>query len=716
MREIMKVNAQNVKKIIKKLIIVGAISSAWALIIAVIITGHLWDINNIQANLAGLRIWTSLNRAYLLFFVLFFVGLHFIFPVKKMYNWMFEKRWVLGILLLLFLTINRYHGDSITYYSEFVQPNMGNMQASNPIWGEIRSIRSDEFLVSTPSTLASGYGDNPYGKYNNIMRGTETLNITSGIYAGYATIASDIFRLVYLILPTEYAFSFSWYAPLVFGFLMSIELFYIISKKNKLVSVTGAFLIIFSSFYLWWGFSGFFISAPGTVVCLYYFLNNKEYWKKILYAVGIALCFSRFIVQIYPAWQVPLGYMFLAIGIWLLHDNWDKVKQLKKTDWFVLFGAMVFCLSLVIAYFFEISEYTKIISNTVYPGARIDNGSFKLSKLFYYAQAPFYAYKEIGNPSEAGCFFSLFPVPTIMAIYQWFHEKRKDWLTGGLLLVQIPMILYVTTGLPAIVAKLTLFSNSTTIRTQDIIGLIQIYLIVIILSRYSEARKMPVPVVILVAVITSAGSIVVSNHDYPDYLPAFFKILMFVTIMFFSSGVMLNLKGRMKKLLLLGFVGISVFTGIYIRPLMKGLDAIYSKPVASEIQDICEKDKHSKWLTIGGSPGLSAYAVACGAPTINSVNTYPNIGLWEKLDDENKYEEVYNRYAHIDLQLTKEDTGFEEIQSDFIRISLSYKDIQKTGATHLMILEGINIDDNNGYVKFEKLYEEDGVSIYHLKY
>ena len=96
------------------------LSSSWALIIAVFFTGHLWQLNNIRQNMASLRIWVSLNRAFLLFFVLFFIGLHFILPVKKMYDRIFEKRWLIGILLLLFLTVNRYHGDSITYYNETI--------------------------------------------------------------------------------------------------------------------------------------------------------------------------------------------------------------------------------------------------------------------------------------------------------------------------------------------------------------------------------------------------------------------------------------------------------------------------------------------------------------------------------------------------------------------------------------------------------------------
>ena len=165
------------------------LSSSWALIIAVFFTGHLWQLNNIRQNMASLRIWVSLNRAFLLFFVLFFIGLHFILPVKKMYDRIFEKRWLVGILLLLFLTVNRYHGDSITYYNETIQPEAWEDDASVPIFGKTRAIRSDEYIVDTPSALAAGYGEHPYGARNEVMRGAETSNIAAGVYVGYMTLA-----------------------------------------------------------------------------------------------------------------------------------------------------------------------------------------------------------------------------------------------------------------------------------------------------------------------------------------------------------------------------------------------------------------------------------------------------------------------------------------------------------------------------------------------
>lgn len=709
----MENNMINKVQFLKKILLNFLLSSSWALIISVFFTGHLWQISNIRQNVATLRIWISLNRAFLLFFVLFFVGLHFIFPIKKMYLWIFEKRWLIGFLILLFLTVNRYHGDSITFYNEIIQPSGGD-DSSVPIFGKTRGIRSDEFRVDTPSTLAAGYGDHPYGKYNEIMRGTKTLNIVTGVYIGYVTLAKAPWELAYMIIPREYAFSFCWYIHIILGFLVTIELFYIITRGNKLLSVTGAFLIFFSSFYLWWGFSVYFISGPGTIVCIHYFLNSKNIRGKIILGIGTALCFSNFILNLYPAWQVPLGYLFLAMGIWCLHENWERIKELQVKEWLVVIGILALVVSFVVSYVNVASEYIVSINSTLYPGKRIDTGGFKLHKLFYYAQAPFYAYQDIGNSSEAGVYFSLFPIPTIVATYCIIKERKKDWLTRGLLLVQIPMLFYVTVGLPKIIANLTLFSHSTPKRLVDVIGLIQVYFIIIIMSYYKDSIKLPKKVAGIIGVVTAGLSIWISSYNYTNYMSTIQKIVMFGVIVIAAICLMIDLKERHQAVFLVGLIVISLYTGIYVRPVIKGFGAIYSKPVAKEINKIVENDKKAKWIA-QGTVELSAFNIACGASTINSCNIYPNLELWEKLDPSGKYSDIYNRYAHVDIELTNQETSFEIVWGDHIKVNLSYDDIEKTGATYLLY-KGNQKPDKNEYVQFEKLYEENDISIYHMQY
>ena len=57
------------------------------------------------------------------------------------------------------------------------------------------------------------------------------------------------------------------------------------------------------------------------------------------------------------------------------------------------------------------------------------------------------------------------------------------------MLISIPMLIYTTVGLPATIANITLLSYSMPERVVDIIGYIQIYFIVILMSRYAKKEK-----------------------------------------------------------------------------------------------------------------------------------------------------------------------------------------------------------------------------------
>ena len=85
--------------------------------------------------------------------------------------------------------------------------------------------------MNSPSVLSSGKGENPYGQYTDIARGTKTVNGVYGVSARLGTVAQAPWKLVFLILPLEYAFSFYWYFPIILAFLVTIELFMIISRR-----------------------------------------------------------------------------------------------------------------------------------------------------------------------------------------------------------------------------------------------------------------------------------------------------------------------------------------------------------------------------------------------------------------------------------------------------------------------------------------------------
>lgn len=694
----------------KKVLCASLFSICVSLLLAFYVPSNVWTLNS-GIQIGGLRI--LLYRAFILFFVVFFLSLHFVYPVKKIYDFMFKYRWYIGIGLLLFVTIFKINGDSMAYYTMTIQGDKVDA-LSYPIFGKIRTIRSDEFLVNNPGIFASVMNVPSFGKYNIILRGTDTLNIISGVYMGLAMIAYQPWKLIFTILPLENAFSFYFYFVPVFAFLFSMELYYILSK-NKLVAFTGATMTIFSSYFLWWGFPNYLLSGTATLVFFYKFINEKNIKKQIVFGLLMALSFSIFVCNLYPAWQVPVGYVYLVIGIWMIKENFVQIKSQSKVQWFIFFGSIGICILLVLNYFISTKEYIQIISQTVYPGKRVEYGSNEIGKLLCYAQSLFFPIKDMYNNSESGVFFCLFPLSTLLSLYYLIVAKKKDLLSILLLIVEIPMIIYTTIGLPPIIAKILLFTHSTSMRMIDILGFVQVILIVRLLSFYKDEKHIKPIVGCVVANVFACESVLICKYSFKDYLNKYWLILLFILIFFLSFYLMTNYKDKgIKKFGILISV-VSICSGICVRPISIGLSSVYAKPAAQEVKKIVSTDPKSKWVTIGGIETPS-FTVMCGAPTINYVNTYPNLKLWHTLDPEKKYEKIYNRYEHVKVLLTQEKTSFELIQNDYITLNLSYKDIKKAKVKYVFTNGDFDIDFNNGYVKFDKVYDESGVNIYKIKY
>ena len=654
-----------------------------------------------------------LCRWELLAVALCFIGLHLCINIKKLYAYLFKKRWIIAGLILMFLVVNKFNGESIAIYDNIIQPGEGS-EYTQPIYGEIRPIRSDEFVVETPNKMASMHNEQ-YGKYNEVSRGTKTLNSINGVYIGYSTLGRNPFQYTYKILPAEYAYSFCWYAPIILCFMFALELFYIISAGNAMIAVTGACIEILSPFYLWWAFPGVLLGAQGAIVCAYYFIQTNKRYKQILFGCGVAILFANYVLGLYPAWMVPMGFIALSCLVWIVHENWNKIKQWKLMDWLIVFGVAVFSVSLIVSYLIQNFEYIQAITNTVYPGKRSENGGFALNKLFYYGQAYLYTYKEVGNTSEASTVFSLFPIPMILAGYTWIKEKKKNWLTGLLLMMSMIFLVYITIGLPEIVAKVTLLNFSTPIRMADMMGIIQIYFIVIFLSREEKWKEFPIWGKIVLVVMTPIMSLYFCKKMYPQYLSIKWMIISFIII----SGLAILLLWKENKwcgkLFCICICVFSIISSISIRPITRGLDAITSKPVSKKINEIVAEDSDAKWVGYSKSICVPSFLIANGAPTINSTNIYPNLELWEALDEKGKYEQIYNRYAHIIVKFTEQETSFSVgVTEDLIELNLSYKDLRKTGVKYIFALEELDI--NNKYLSFRQIYNENNAYIYHVDY
>ena len=105
-----------------------------------------------------------------------------------------------------------------------------------------------------------------------------------------------------------------------------------------------------------------------------------------------------------------------------------------------------------------------------------------------------------------------------------------------------------------------------------------------------------------------------------------------------------------------------------------------------------------------------------GAPTINSVNVYPVLERWKKLDENGENFKIYNRYAHIKIDLQNDlPTNFLFTQSDIFALNLNPADLPKLEVEYIFSRKGDLENFSTPQVKIQKIYEDAGSFIYKVK-
>ena len=146
----------------------------------------------------------------------------------------------------------------------------------------------------------------------------------------------------------------------ILAFLVTIELFmYYFDERMHWFLRWEHFQLYLQLFWLWWSFPFIFIAGEASIICTYYLLESKVVWKKILFAIGFSLAFSNFVVNLYPAWQVPLGYLFLVIAIWVIREKWDEIKALNWKQWGIIIISILVSIGLIFSYFLIILNIYK---------------------------------------------------------------------------------------------------------------------------------------------------------------------------------------------------------------------------------------------------------------------------------------------------------------------------------------------------------------------
>ena len=547
---------------------------------------------------------------------------------------------ILSILCLeyLFMSYGKFHTSSIAAWDYF----LGKDYKKSVIWGKPQLIRQDEWMINTPNSI------NLYDKHQKNTFDYVKLLINPKGWPHLLLKEND----------HERKFALNWNMK-VFGFLISTYLlFLLLTGNNTLLSLTGSLIIFLSSSFQWWSYhlGMHMISFNILTIGFIYFVYTSEKWKIFLSAWLILVgLYSLINDGLYPAWQVPLAYLYLSLIVgyfWQNPVNLKLDKNIKGKGLVVLFGVLVIGY-LGYDFYQGIIDTASLLLNTEYPGKRFSlGGDVKLSSLFNEYALLLHSEENIpkswANICEASGVIFVLPVILYGVITNFIRKQNTFYNYYPLLFLNVVFVWWVLIGFYPFLSKISLMSFSPGPRTLPVMGISNIFLLIIYLSAKKDSRdlnlKELVPFLGLFAFyfisvyyfINSGSDNFFNTLDLTLSLLLIF--LIFGTINFYEY----------KKMKILFSLTIILFLSknITIHPLMKGLKPVIKNEITKVAFEIKKADPKARWAVFG-SPRISALLVPPRVDKINGVQPIPNFNDLKILDPNKTYEKIYNRYAHI---------------------------------------------------------------------
>lgn len=657
--------------------------------------------------------------------ILIFISLHCIIELNKIYEFIYKFRYYLALGCLTYGVIMSYSLSSIGIYNGIIQGE-ANEKYFNPILGISRGIRSDEWVVNTPIFISQAVdSENRFAYQNDNLRGTKTdmFSVVAPPVLDVLTLARP-FNMGFLILGAERGLSFLWLGKWISLALISFEFCMLITNKKKFISMIGMLAIVFSAATTWWNWTDVHIWAMLALLLIDRFMQTKKLKIKLLCALGIFISAISYVFIMYPAWQLPFGYIYLALFIWVCYKNKD-IYKINIKDIFIIFLVILMVAGIGIRYVLMSKDALELTMNTDYPGQRFEIGGQGAKVLFSYVYSYVFPFVGVDNPCEFAGMLSFYPIPMILAIIYLIKNKvKKDELVFiiPLLFLGIIFSIFSLFETNELFAKLTLLYMVPGHRLAVPLGFIQIILMIYVLGKFTNDTKWIksqnlikifsiVLSIFIFSIAAQTGPLVVFGA-LKSYIYGL-VLLIFIYLLFTSN------KETNRRYLLILLAGMAIVTGATVNPIQKGISVLTEKPVAKKVQEIVKQDSENNlWITDNAEFHMSNYLLCSGAKVVNSTNTYPNFELFEKLLGEDAKKEnirkIYNRYANVVVEITKNKNDVELVYGDRIKIYITPEKLSEIGVGYIFTTR--NLDDfNSENIMFNEEYNEKGIMIYKLE-
>ncbi len=635
------------------------------------------------------------------------------------FNTLIEKRFILASVLFVLIVALKLHGSSITMWDEYVSDYQKTDETSGLLLGKPRAVRSDEWLVQTPysfSQTQTGF------KQKNEAITVDGQNMVVGYNSpalNLATLAKP-FTWGYVLLGKEYGLSWYWGIKIIGLILFSFEMGMIITKKNKYLAILASIWIPFSAAIQWWFVSpvgDLVFFTLGVLVAIYqYFYQHENKKIRLFMSVVATICISGFVLVVYPALQVPLGYLILGFLVCFFWEFYRKIK-LDRWDFIFIGGAVIATITILGISIMSSWDSLLAVMHTYYPGKRVSlGGELAKTDVFLFLTNWKMPFVDVSyqNNSEISSFYHFFFVILPLAPLLFFKKSKENFYGSFLFLYALCNLLWMYIKFPKIIAQVTLWSYVPAQRALLSFGFASVLLSLWFIQYIWEHRKIKWVTLFLVGVFNVA---IYFFALYKGNLRLYVSQNNILLILFIVMVVLIALFRKWHATFLLMLSIIILSTGIPVNPVVHGVASIYDKKIAAAVEKIEKRDPKQLWA---GERLMYGYLPMLGVHTFNGIAFTPNLNSWKYLDPEGKKENIYNRYAHINVEIIKQEENvpaLKLLQKDVIVARLKPQIIKDYGIKYLITYKSL-AEYSEKNIRFVKEYgpDSDGAYIYKVTY
>lgn len=590
--------------------------------------------------------------------------------------WFFPSVLLIPVLLFSFLQIN---GSSIGFYHSLFYGE--ETKDNSLVFGKPRQIRSDEWLVNSQRTLAQDSID--YQRVNeNIGNGEDTSIVIDVPYKDWSIIFKP-HNLSFFLLPFDVAFALRWW---LMGYLLIVSSYLLIATllpDKRLFAAIISLAFFFSPFIQWW-------YLYGTLGTIYYSLfaafivikliNSKKTLHKALLSVFLSYLVTAFALVLYPPFQIPVSIVVGAFTLGYIIESFSKKsKKESLINLGYILASLVVAILITFTYLQTRQDAVQSILNTSYPGDRsVPAGGFDIAHTFsgflnyplqFTSKAQNYSIPRVGvnNQSSSSNFLLLIPFLMLPAVViqarDFIRKKEIDW---PLLALTVVFGLFAARlFLPYLnpLYSLIQLDQVPHVRLLIGLGLLSLLFTAVFVRRVSKIKQvfkisyLKYSYFILIVIGNILLSVLIHRRS-PEYISMSSGVL--ISLLFSAIIILLLQKKYVFSAILL--LSISMLSSAAVNPLYRGTGVISDSEISQAIKTV--PDKNGKWAT--ESFIFENLPVANGAPSLSGVYTYPQLELWEDLNNQGG-ESDYNRYAHVIFSLDRNPS--ETIESELVLVS-----------------------------------------------